>query len=51
MSKKLEKLKEINAIINRLLIDLETKLFIDNMNYGDKKINNENSVVNVGSKQ
>ena len=30
MTKKLEKLKEVNAIINQQLIRLETKLFIEN---------------------
>lgn len=30
MSKKIEKLKEINLIINNILCELETRLFIEN---------------------
>lgn len=37
MSKKLEKLKEINFTIKKMLAELETKFFIENVD-DDKKI-------------
>jgi len=38
MSKKLEKLKEINILISNILCDLEIKLFIEGDNTKNKKI-------------
>ena len=32
MTKKIQKLKEINLILKELLLELETKLFIENAN-------------------
>lgn len=38
MSKKLEKLKEVNAQLTNVLIQLETRMFIDNIDSTEKKI-------------
>ena len=40
MSKKLDKLKEVNSTINELLIKLETYVFVEDItiNYGTKRI-------------
>jgi hypothetical protein len=38
MSKKLEKLREVNAMLNTVLMELETKLFIDNISDVKEKI-------------
>lgn len=35
---KIEKLREINDIINKYCIDLETKIFIDNIDIDNKTI-------------
>lgn len=37
MSKKIEKLKEVNAMIQEHLIKLETKLFVENNNIISQK--------------
>jgi len=37
MSKKIEKLKEINILINNILCDLEIKLFIEGNDTKNKK--------------
>ncbi len=43
MSKKIEKLKEVNELIKNALMELETKMFIENIsNVRDKVINDEN---------
>jgi len=34
---KIEKLREVNATIKNILIDLETRIFIENMNTDDSK--------------
>lgn len=39
MSKKIEKLKEVNNQLNEILSKLETRMFIENINnYNDKKL-------------
>jgi len=42
MSKKLEKLKEVNATLKELLIKLETHMFLENINVD--KVNVKNRV-------
>ena len=50
--KKLEKLREINAILKIILIDLETYIFIENINIGDMNKTNKNELeVIVETKQ
>ena len=52
MSKKIEKLREVNATLNSLLNELETRMFIENINVSkitDKK--EKNPVITVGTKQ
>jgi hypothetical protein len=39
MSKKIEKLKEINTLLNDALCELETRIFIENGNNEIKKTN------------
>jgi hypothetical protein len=34
---KIEKLREVNATIKNILIDLETRIFVENMNTDDSK--------------
>jgi hypothetical protein len=43
MSKKIEKLKEMNILINNVLSNLETKIFIENDNNTSAKLE-ENQV-------
>jgi len=44
---KLEKLKEVNAIIKTILIDLETYIFIENINIENIKKNQRDVIVDV----
>jgi len=48
MSKKLEKLREVNKLLKEILSNLETQMFIENIDETiDKKINAEYSKVVV----
>lgn len=40
MSKKLEKLKEVNATLKELLIKLETHMFVENINVDKENLKN-----------
>jgi len=43
---KLEKLREINITINNIIIDLETRIFIENININENKYNkNEPQII------
>lgn len=48
---KLEKLREINAIIKTMLIDLETYIFIENINIENTKKNQQDIVVDIKQQQ
>jgi hypothetical protein len=42
MSKKLDKLKEINTQLSNILVELETRMFIENINvFNDKLLEND----------
>lgn len=43
-SKKIEKLKEVNNLLNELIGKLETRLFIENISEAEEKILNEKKV-------
>jgi copper chaperone CopZ len=34
---KIEKLKEVNATLKKILVDMETRIFVENINVGEKK--------------
>jgi hypothetical protein len=34
---KIEKLKEVNATLNKILIDIETRIFVENIDIEDKR--------------
>ena len=45
---KIEKLKEVNATLKKILIELETRIFIENINVdGNKKITESQRKVGV----
>lgn len=49
---KIEKLREVNATLKNILIDLETRIFVENMGVNDnKKIKEEELMVAVELKQ
>ena len=49
---KIEKLKEVNATLKNILIKLETRIFVENMNVDDnKKIKEEQLKIAVELKQ
>lgn len=37
MSKKIDKLKEVNATLNKILIQMETRIFVENINVEENK--------------
>jgi hypothetical protein len=37
MSKKIDKLKEVNATLDRILIQMETHIFVENINVEENK--------------
>jgi hypothetical protein len=52
MSKKLEKLKEVNVMLNAVLMELETRIFIDNISdVKEKMTKDEKPKVMVEIKQ
>jgi len=45
---KLEKLKEVNATLKKILIDMETRIFVENINIEDnKKLKEQQQKVSV----
>lgn len=48
--KKIEKLKEINETIKNICVDLETRIFVEDMDVVDKKIMKEYKPKNVEKK-
>jgi hypothetical protein len=48
---KLEKLREVNKTLNKILINIETRIFVENLDIDNKKINETKQNVIVEPKQ
>lgn len=48
---KLEKLREVNETLNRIIINIETRIFVENIDIDNKKISEPKQNVIVEPKQ